>query len=297
MNKDFEILEWSENPVDAILKRELGETGLERLNECVEINMVSLNEGIDIDSRMTTVSFNPNHQNNVDTGSLYEPKPIYDKIGKWDVVSIFKRKANSARPTDKDGNPLVYALKGLYGWKFKNPEKDIYFLFRRFVAISHKIDKHYDTIVVVPSTNKLNNLVMGYLAKIIGCKHQICKLFVKHYAEDVWDRYMDFDRMDKDGLGSDWIRDELWRSFEKMGEYFSYKYIDTKFRKYVIQSMHTPYNNVIDCAPLLNGKSVLVLDDTIATGATVSEVCKTLVDTFDVKKVTVITLFSALHKN
>ena len=47
---------------------------------------------------------------------------------------------------------------------------------------------------------------------------------------------------------------------------------------------------------MINDKNVLILDDTIATGKTVSEIAKLTVDTFSPKKVTIITLFSALHK-
>ena len=138
---------------------------------------VKLFEGVDIDSERLLVSFNLDHQQNVNTGDLYEPKPIYDTINGWDVVSIFERKYNKERPNDKDGNPLVYALKQIYGWKFKNPQQDIQALFRRFVAIAHKIDKSYDTIITVPSTSSLNDKFTDNMERIIRTKHRLIGLY------------------------------------------------------------------------------------------------------------------------
>ena len=67
--------------------------------------------GIDIrkEGDKTFISYNPNHQNNVDTNSLINPKPFYNEVNGYPVYSIFLRKSSQ----DGDGNPLIYALKGL----------------------------------------------------------------------------------------------------------------------------------------------------------------------------------------
>lgn len=257
---------------------------------------VKLFEGIDIDPERLLVSFNPNHQRNVNTGDLYEPKPIYDKINGWDVVSIFERKYNKERPNDKDGNPLVYALKQIYGWEFENPQRDIPALFRRFVAIAHKIDKSYDTIITVPSTSSLNDKFTDNMERIIRTKHRLLGLYEKMSKDDVWMTCIDFDLAEADGISRDKLIKILRLCFDKMPRrMFTYKTIPVRFRKYITQSFEFD-DFAIGDADMINDKNVLILDDTIATGKTVSEIAKFTVDTFSPKKVTIITLFSALHK-
>ena len=127
-------------------------------------------DGVDIDSQNFLVSFNPNHQNNVDTNDLYNPRPFYDELEGHKVISVFERKSSDSR---YDGNPLIYALKN-YGkteeelkkskssaskWRFANPQYDILALMRRFVAVTKEFDIPFDTIVYVPSTSPLNAYV------------------------------------------------------------------------------------------------------------------------------------------
>ena len=74
-----------------------------------------LNEGIDFDVETKTVSFNPSHEENVDTSLENNPTKDEELIPGIPVWSIFKRK----RGNGGDGNPLLYALKG-ENWTFKS---------------------------------------------------------------------------------------------------------------------------------------------------------------------------------
>ena len=77
-----------------------------------------LNEGIDFDPMTRTVSFNPTHEDNVDTSVEHNPTIDNEIVPGIDVWSIFKRKRGNAL----DDNPLVYALKNEGGWHFRSQE-------------------------------------------------------------------------------------------------------------------------------------------------------------------------------
>ena len=144
-----------------ILKRLIRETLIKEYSNLIE--------GIDIDDVEQTVSFNNSHEENVDTSILINP--TYTNINGVDVISIFKRKR--ATEFSFDGNPLVYALKGLKGWKFKNAQSDITSLLKQFIRIAEKIQPNYDTIITIPSKNDLNTHFLYRLNKIIKSNFQI----------------------------------------------------------------------------------------------------------------------------
>ena len=54
-------------------------------------------------------------------------------------------------------------------------------------------------------------------------------------------------------------------------------------------------HNDLNYADLINGKDVLVFDDTITTGKTISDSGKAITEMFAPKSITFITLFSALN--
>lgn len=124
-------------------------------------------EGIELDDVNHIVSFNPNHQEYVNTNDPWNPKPIYNEINGYKVISIFKCKDTE---NNLDGNSLIYALKGIRGWKFKNPSYDIFELLRRFVAVTKELKENFDVIITTPSSNKLNTEVLYRVKRIIPYK-------------------------------------------------------------------------------------------------------------------------------
>ena len=254
----------------------------------------TLVEGIDVDYNTRTVSFNSNHENNVDTSIAVNP--TYNGINGINVISIFKRKRNDE---NTDGNPLIYALKGKNDWHFKNPESDISNLLKQFIRISEKIRPEYDTIITVPSQNVLNTNILHRLNKIIKCKYTISDYLYKTMSEDVFENYIDWSAIYKDfgDRKGDSIQKELGKSFYKMEEenhgYFSYRFIkDSNLRKYITKTMYSNDNEIIEYAPYVNGKDILILDDTISSGSSISEATKLIQETFIPNTITVITLFS-----
>ena len=123
------------------------------------INKV-LNEGIDFDPNTKTVSYNPSHEDNVDTSIENNPSMDGNIVSNVEVWSIFKRK----KGLRGDGNPLIYALKGEGGWTFKTDD-DRNAIEQQFKTIASKFAKMYPigVTILMPSGNELNN----HIAEIV----------------------------------------------------------------------------------------------------------------------------------
>lgn len=252
--------------------------------EQIDIEFSSLVEGIDIDNIKKIVKFNNTHEDNVDTSDIINPTEY--NIKDIDVISIFKRKQN----TDKnDGNPLIHALKGNYGWIID--DKSIFELFKQFLKITKKIKNSYDTIICVKSSSSLNTNFLYRLNKVIKSKNEITDIFNKIPASEILEKYVDTPSMtEKD---ANIIIESLRKMIEK-DNYFSYKEIPVNLRKYICQSCTIYGNDILKYSDVINNKNILILDDTISSGKTISDNVKAIRDTFDSKSITVITLFSKL---
>ena len=252
-------------------------------------------EGIDIDYVNKVVSFNPNHEDAVNTSTILNP--TMEKINGNNVYSIFKRNTNNGKG---DGNPLISALKGLHNWKLKNGFTDILNLLRQFNKITEKFEKlsdKYDTIIMIPSNNPLNKHILYNLNKIIDSDYEITDYLYKMSAEDVFET-IKWEEMYRD-YGNDYkiVEKQMKDFFDNMEDnndgVFSYKMIETyDLRKYVGESIKGNTNKVLNYAPYINNKNILILDDTISSGASISNSCKIILDSFTPKNTTVITLFS-----
>ena len=257
-----------------------------------------LNEGIDIDTTNKIVSFNNTHQDNVDTNDYIHPYIISNTIRNNNVLSIFERKDNDE---GNDGNPLVYALKNIRGWRFANPKQDIMALLRRFIAVTKELNENFDVIITTPSNNPLNNRIFDIVERIIPHEIAIKNFFKKYDANFVFDYMIDEDLIAQMTNTEEEYKDckkEIERSIMKMNRknngVFSYKYIEEKYRKYVIQSMYisNEVKSNLELANVINGKRVIVLDDTVTSGKTISASAEALMETFDPKDITFLTLFS-----
>jgi len=149
-----------------------------------EINNV-LNEGIDFDYNTKTVAYNPSHEENVDTSVENNPTLDTSIVAKVQVWSIFNLRG--------DGNPLVYVLKGEYGWKFSS-EEDRDAVERQFDTIATKFASMYPigVTIIMPSGNPLNR----HIADIVMSKSQNAELIegviCKITTEEVEDIVLEF---------------------------------------------------------------------------------------------------------
>lgn len=242
-----------------------------------------LKEGIDIDQKNKVVTFNPNHEDNADTSVEYNPN--WQSVMGLDVVSIFTRKKSDLG----DANPLIHALKGNNGWKIDN--ESVLSLFKNFIKISKKIKPQYDTIISIKSSSSLNNDFLYRLNKIIKAPNQIRDVFNKLPASEILVQGgVHSSISDKDFKT---IQDRISKMIKK-DDYFTYKEIPPRLRKYIDSSSVIFGDDVLKYSDMINGKDILILDDTIASGKTISDNVQAIQDTFSPKSIQVITLFSAL---
>ena len=162
-----------------------------------------INEGIDFDPQTKTVSYNPSHEENIDTSIEHNPTKDGDIVPNIQVWSIFKRK----RGLRGDGNPLVYALKGEGGWTFRD-ESDRIAIENQFNAIAAKFATMYPigVTILMPSGSELNK----HIAKVVMSKSKnaeliegiICKLTTQEVEEIVLDFNSKFRKFYKDDFNS-----------------------------------------------------------------------------------------------
>lgn len=241
-------------------------------------------EGIDVDSKNKTVKVNLNHEEGINTSINNNPTVTKMSNG-INVYSIFKRK--SIPNINLDGNPLVHALKNNKGWIVSDYDKRL--LLNQFNQIVNKIPQRFDTLIKLPSSNDLNNLFMNLLKKKLHFDNLISdEIFPKLSKEDVFENSVNGKEIPQKAFN------EIVNSFNKMkNNKFSFKEIQPENRKY-ISNIFDGYCDVVNFGDKINDKNILILDDVMATGASISNYVENINAMFAPKSINVITLFSKL---
>jgi len=246
---------------------------VDNLDRIIRESINSVLEGLDLDPVYGNVSMNPNHQNYVDTNDAWSPHPYYTTINGYKVISLFKNKW--------EHNPLIWALKNKK-WKFKNPRYDVMFILRRLVAVTKELHEKFDVIITTPSSSNLNNELLSKIERLIPHSKSYKNFFVKYSAKEVYDA---LPNMYKKKLGV--YFQEMQRA---NGGAFSYKYIPADLRNKIGETIRI--NGGLDLANEINGKRILILDDTITTGKTISDSAKALMNTFAPASITFFTIMT-----
>ena len=258
-----------------------------------------INEGIDFDPQTKTVSYNPSHEENVDTSIEHNPTIDGDIAPNVQVWSIFKRK----RGLRGDGNPLVYALKGEGGWTFRD-ESDRTAIEQQFDAIATKFATMYPigVTILMPSGNELNT----HIADVVMSKSKnaeliegvICKLTTEEVDEIVLNFNSKFREFYKDEFNSKYY--ELGRYLDLMDKerngYFSRHLIKNNQMRDVLDStLKLSNDRFAEFANKINGQDILIIDDTISRGQSIKEACHIMTESYAPKSITVLTLLSKLN--
>lgn len=269
------------------------------INEAVERAVDSvLNEGIDFDHDTMTVSYNPSHEENVDTSLKNNPTKDDSIIQGIPVWSIFKRKKGMYG----DGNPLVYALKG-EGWTFRS-EKDRLAIEKQFDDIATKFAQIYPigVTIIIPSGNELNY----HIAEVVMSKSKnaellegaICKLTTEEVNDIVLTKNSFFRQIYKDNFNAAYK--QLCVYFEEMDEKrdgtFSRHFIkDKNMRNVLLNTLKVSPDRYAKDSKIINGQDILIIDDTISRGQSIKEACQIMLESYAPKSITVLTLLSKLN--
>lgn len=247
------------------------------------------------------ISFNPTHEDLIDTNNLYEPHINISRIGSYPLLSVFIRKSGKAGRRSSDGNPLIQLLKQKNNKYCFRSKADAIALFRRFLAVLGTINSKYDTIILTPSTNILNNYFFKYAIKYIQPEFYIQGVFKKRRANDVkadFEKTEFYKNMFSNGKNLSKLI-ELNRDFEDMNltnsGIFSYSKIkDVGLRKYMPNTIIVNNNFITpEIAEHINDKNILIIDDTVTTGSTLSTSADAIWSTFKPKTITFLTIFSS----
>lgn len=252
-------------------------------------------EGLNIDVDNKTVSLTDAHNSGIDFSLVNNP--VYDKHNGYDVISIFKRTSlTDINNTQRDGNPFIYALKKKNGWKFNITSEEINKYIRRFLSICKKINNKYDTIIITPSASELNEKFMKAISRQVDANNIINEYFVKLSKEEIIDDdLIDIERIRNDyGNSFNKVMSEIHRSFRRMkGETFEAKYVKKEYLKYI---KYIETNGDDDIRKYIDDKDILLLDDTISSGETVSQCINGILSNFMPKSITIITLLSKVKE-
>ena len=252
-------------------------------------------EGLNIDVDNKTVSLTDAHNSGIDFSLVNNP--VYDKHNGYDVISIFKRTSlTDINNTQRDGNPFIYALKKKNGWKFNITSEEINKYIRRFLYICKKINNKYDTIIITPSASELNEKFMKAISRQVNANNIINEYFVKLSKEEIVDDdLIDIERIRHDyGKSFNKVMSEIHRSFRRMkGETFEAKYVKKEYLKYI---KYIETNGDDDIRKYIDDKDILLLDDTISSGETVSQCINGILSNFIPKSITIITLLSKVKE-
>lgn len=135
--------------------------------------------------------------------------------------------------------------------------------------------------------------------------------FQKLEANDVYECFLNTDWFDthcKTPEDEEKIHKLIFRAICKMNKpkskdgndgIFSYKFFSKSLRNAIIQPMYINdfYKDDITYGKYLNGKKILVIDDTVTSGKTISDSVEAILETYAPDSITFLTLFSALTKD
>lgn len=271
------------------------------INEAVAQAIDSMiNEGIDFDLNTKTVSYNPSHEENVETSIERNPTKDESIVPNVEVWSIFKRK----RGLRGDGNPLVYALKGEGGWTFRS-EGDRIAIEQQFDKIATKFASTHPigVTILIPSGNELN----AHIADVVMSKSKNAELIEgviwKLSTEEVEDIVLDFNSKFRE-----YYKENFNAAYFQLGKYLDLmeKERDGYFSRHLIKNkkMRDALDSTLklsddrfaEFANKINGQDILIIDDTISRGQSIKEACQIISDSYAPKSITVLTLLSKLNQ-
>ena len=266
-----------------------------RLNEIINEGLRStISEGVDFDEATWTVSYNSNHEDNVETSEVTNPTMVSKYGNNVEVWSIFKRKSGAV----DDGNPLVYALKGEGGWHFKS-NKDKNAIFSQMEKITKKFFETHSShvTVILPSDGALNSLFANIIKQYNGNSIFIDDLLIKMSVEEVRRIILEPNSPFRKVFNTPNLFRRAIAEFDmytsKMGDkYRTHLMRNRDIRTVVEQTIRIDYPQVAKYFDNINGKDVLFVDDNIGRGSSIRISTRELQRYFTPNSITFLTLFS-----
>lgn len=245
-------------------------------------------EGLEIDLKLKIIKLNDSTEGVDFNGPIY-----WKDDNDIDVISIFKRTPLKAYNKDYDGNPFIYALKNKLGWKFDISDVEIHKYLKKFIENCSKLQKKYDTIIMIPSKSSLNKRFMDYLYKNLNAKVKYESILrKKSLNHDELEQFINYDKLNKDYKNPFYIENEildLLYELNDSGKEFEAKMIDKHYLKYINFLEIRGDENTVEN---ITNKNVLILDDIYSSGSSISNAAEILKQNYEPKSITAVTLLS-----
>lgn len=275
------------------MENKVTDKDLKYIIEEVIKRLITLTEGIDVDD-YDNVIMTDKHERLVDTSIANNPTILTDFVPNINVWSIFKRKDDDWG----DGNPLLYALKGEKGYKLRNPRK-VYDRIEQIVRKFFEDKDDIDITIAVPSKNRLNMIFANTVANYCKNPKYIDNVLVKMSTEEVYDYVRQpssaFRKFYKTFYGQKIALLKEYFKRMKDGYFQFHKIPDMEMRRLIEHTIKLSdkfYGQYIDA---INGKHVLIIDDSLSLGQTIKECCEIIATSYTPKTISVLTLFSPLY--
>lgn len=230
------------------------------------------------------VAFNDAHQNLLSTDVSRNPTRA-TKHGLV-VQSVFQRRRS--RDQKNDGNPLIYALKGKYGYTISRNE--VRKFLAHFYAILEKClaEADYDVIIPLPSSHPLNEIIARRVQRMLPEAELRSDCFEKKTVSQV------VTEIDPTAMGSKKVRQAAKQLIHDLGEMpanrlFAMKNVNNhKLREHI-----NPLSIVGNLDGYPNAR-VLLVDDLLSSGATMVGAHNLLKDMKNMSRIDGLCLFSSL---
>ncbi len=214
-----------------------------------------------------TVIIDHSHQELVDTS--IEGNPTEGAIDGLRIQYVFRRKTTKGH--DRDGNPLVYALKEMNGYRMQPMYHQMLYKRADEILAAFVGDLEVDALVDVPSSKPLCRLFAKQVAKVSGLPLVESNFLRKRTVGEVLDAIdASFPQFTKD-------RDE--RAFKaELGQLRRAKR-DTDFQmKEVTKPMRRFFQpfTVSGEVPVLEGQRIALIDDLVSSGTSIISVAECL---------------------
>ena len=242
---------------------------------------VPLLEGIDINPITRTVSFTDEHEHYVDTS--LNNNPTVDMR----TISIFKRKPSASGDNISDGNPLVYALKDLNGWRISDMDRSK--ILKRVELILDKLTNSFDIIILAPSTNSLVEVFGGVIKKRFPNATVLNRCLVKRTKEEVYEAMSPWVEFSEDEI------EEINIAFDSMEHWFEAK----KLKKSILNEIDiniVKYNPLFKDGSIISNSNVLIVDDVISTGISMGSCARVISENYSPNSITNLVMFSLIQK-
>lgn len=250
-------------------------------------------EGIDVNPQRQ-VTLTDKHENLVNTSLVNNPTCTKDVIPSIEVWSLFQRKSGGM----SDGNPMLYALKKEKGYTLTNPK----IVYKRIEDLCEQFIQNHPNMsatLAIPSTNQLNKYLLNTFKKKSRNTMIIDNLLVKMSVQEVDDYIFKEDSLFRKQYGA-----QYEQAYEMFVNYCS-KMKDGIFRIHLIEDikMRKVIDHTIKIADqfygkylsAINGKDILIMDDSITTGQSLREAYQIIADCYEPKSITILTLMSPLY--